>query len=99
MITLGPIITTDRGFKHIAFTDVDGTACHVLESSNAEQACIRIGAKDIGLKRLVYGSGWVPIPLDTGIHVANTTMHLSRDMIKELLPVLQHFAETDELPV
>lgn len=32
-----------------------------------------------------------------GIHMANARMHLTQDMVRDLLPYLQKFAETGEL--
>lgn len=42
-------------------------------------------------------NGWVewPIPEEVQLHAR---MHLTQDMVKALLPALQHFAETGELP-
>ncbi len=46
---------------------------------------------------MVYGQGWIPVPLPEGASTSGR-MHLTRDLVKELLPLLQHFAETGELP-
>ena len=40
---------------------------------------------------------WLGVDLDIHRHVS-ARMHLSRDMVRSLLPVLQHFADTGELP-
>lgn len=36
-----------------------------------------------------------PIPEAVSLH---TRMHLSRDQVRDLLPALQHFVDTGELP-
>jgi len=41
--------------------------------------------------------GWVPFPIDDRV-LLNSRMHLTQDMVKELLPVLQYFAEHGVLP-
>ncbi|AJD92041.1 hypothetical protein JMA_27240 [Jeotgalibacillus malaysiensis] len=43
------------------------------------------------------GTGWVPyhIPEDVSL---NTRMHLTREQVEEILPILQSFVETGDLP-
>jgi len=92
---------TSRGFAFIEFTDRYGVACSIQKSSIATEDCIWFGAKEIGLKHFKAFKGWTDI--DTSYRIAehwsaNTRMHLSRDQVRELLPILQHFADTGELP-
>ncbi len=88
---------TNRGFGLITFTDHYGAACEVQKSSIATEDCIWIGCGELGLKRLVPGEGWKAVELGPG-HIANTRMHLNRKDVAALLPILQHFVETGELP-
>lgn len=43
------------------------------------------------------GNGWVPYPIPDEV-LLTTRMHLTQDMAAALIPVLQHFVETGELP-
>lgn len=93
---------TQRGFAIGHFTDHYGIPCSIQKSSIADVSCIWFGADEIGLKRFEPGGGWTDIELvnvPLGVtHQANTRMHLTQEQVKELLPVLTHFAETGELP-
>ena len=75
----------------------EDTVCSVIGDPHFGESHIVIGSNDIGLKRLVKGIGWRDIPLDAS-YVANTTMYLSRSMVRDLLPWLQVFADTGRLP-
>lgn len=89
---------TDRGFGILNFEDFNGHGCSLQESSSlASDYCIWLGIDDPAPQRLVPNEGWqeFPIPDDVLVH---TRMHLSRAQVVELLPTLQHFAETGELP-
>jgi hypothetical protein len=72
------------------------------ESSLATEACVWLGCKEIGLKRFTPGLGWEDVPLEqnpNGVyHNANTRMHLTQAMVRQLLPALQYFADHGELP-
>jgi len=76
----------------------EDTVCAVAGDPHFGESHIVIGKHDIGLKRFIKGIGWRDIPLDDGTYLANTTMFLSRSMVCDLLPWLQHFAETGRLP-
>jgi hypothetical protein len=39
----------------------------------------------------------VEVDLGDGSYVANNRMHLTRDQVRDLLPLLQKFADTGEL--
>jgi hypothetical protein len=93
--------TTSRGFGRIEFTDLYDVSCSVQASSLATADAIWLGANEIGLKHFQAGKGWQDIPTPHEMHdhwSANTRMHLSREQVAALLPVLTHFAETGELP-
>ncbi len=41
--------------------------------------------------------GWIPWPIPDEV-LMSTRMHLTQEQVRALLPALQHFAETGELP-
>jgi hypothetical protein len=94
---------TGRGFAMARFEDSDGHSCTLQKSSVADQGCIWIGCDEIGLKRFAPGLGWQDVSLASGAapdgisHIANNRMHLTREQVAELLPLLQRFVETGEL--
>jgi len=95
---------TNRGFQIGSFTDAHGVNCSLQESSiAADEGHIWLGCSELGLKRFEPGKGWSDVeiehdPLGSGVmHTANLRMHLSQSMVRDLLPALQHFAETGEL--
>lgn len=72
---------TERGFTYGEFIDRYGHKCSVQKSSLAFEDCIWLG-------------------LDEGTHADGTCcarMHLTKKMVKDLLPKLQKFVETGEL--
>ncbi len=88
---------TARGFALGEFIDGNGVPCSIQKSSAACRDMLWLGADEIGLKQLRPGrGGWVDIP--TPDHQANTRMHLTRENVKALLPLLRHFARTGDLP-
>ena len=96
---------TQRGFERGQFTDANGVSCSIQESSAAaEEGLLWLGCNDIGLMKFTpYGNpSWQKVELQMdphGItHAANTRMHLTQSMVRDLLPLLQHFAETGQLP-
>jgi hypothetical protein len=88
--------TTSRGFAIISFTDQYGVECSLQKSSLATDDCVWFGCNDANPKVLVHGEGWKPVEMPSQ-YIANTRMHLNREMVKELLPFLNHFVETGEL--
>lgn len=91
------VSTTHRGFVLSEFKDLYGTECSIQKSSLATADAIWLGCDDPNPKQLVPGQGWQPfnLPADT---MCTTRMHLNREMVGKLLPVLQHFYVTGELP-
>lgn len=93
---------TERGFPYTEFKDYNGVECKIQKSSLATDDCIWLGAKKIGLQEFIVGKGWIEKP-ECDVHtmehhfVANNIMHLSREQVAELLPVLQKFVETGEI--
>lgn len=93
---------TERGFALHEFTDLYGVGCKLQKSSLATEDAIWLGAKEIGLKKFMpYAGGWKDVELEMdphGVnHIANTSMHLSREQVAALLPMLQQFVETGEI--
>lgn len=103
-MTIDTAPANDRGFLRGEFTDAYGAKCSIQESSlAADEAHIWLGCNEIGLQRFEPGKGWSEVPLEQEapngvIHQANTRMHLSQSMVRELLPLLQHFADHGCLP-
>ena len=99
---------TLRGFAYSDFLDRYDHSCSIQKSSLATEDCIWFGiddpepkilasqAEDFGIQTLET-TGWIPYPVPTAVSL-NTRMHLSQDQVKELLPILQHFVDTGELP-
>lgn len=88
---------TGRGFSIAEFTDRYGVKCSIQESSLATEAAIWLGCNDSNPVHLVPGRGWQPVDMPDE-YSANTRMHLTQEMVAELLPLLAHFVETGELP-
>ena len=93
--------TTKQGFDYIEFEDRYEQKCSLQESSLADERAIWLGIDDpnpliLASKIMEGGTGWVKyiIPEDVLIH---TRMHLTQEMVKNLLPHLQKFVETGEL--
>lgn len=89
--------TTGRGFALLKFTDRYGVACSLQKSSLATEDAVWLGCDNANPRVLVHGQGWVPHPMPAE-YIADTRMHLTQDQVRELLPYLQHFADTGDLP-
>lgn len=96
-----------RGFPTGEFLDRYDNVCSIQKSSLAGEDCIWLGVDLVEPKIMAihadkYGiktdqpNGWVeyPIPKDVSI---NTRMHLNREQVAALLPILQRFVETGEI--
>ena len=89
---------TDRGFDISSFKDRNGIICNIQKSSIATEDCIWLGCKEANPQQCIPGKGWVPIEMPPkGTWVADTRMHLTQNMVQELLPYLINFVETGEL--
>ncbi len=96
---------TGRGFARGNFTDRNGVECSLQESSLATERCIWLGCDELDLQMFIPNGrpSWRKVNLHAAFplaesFVANTRMHLSQAQVAELLPALQHFVETGELP-
>ncbi|BCP56261.1 hypothetical protein K32_48780 [Kaistia sp. 32K] len=99
---------TERGFARCAFLDRYSVPCSLQESSLAEEAAIWLGVDDanpmiMASDAAAHGvnttetTGWVPYPVPPAV-LMTTRMHLTQAQVAELLPALQHFVDTGELP-
>lgn len=98
---------TNRGFFLGQFEDDYGQKCSIQMSSIATRRCIWLGiddadpkimasdARKVGIKTSET-TGWIPYPIPEGV-LLHTRMHLSREDVKRILPLLTKFAETGEL--
>lgn len=99
------ITKTNRGFDLITFTDRYGSKCRLQKSSLAFENAIWFGINEDVIRecRVDTKEGWQRINVESLKHspendiLIENSMHLTQDMVKELLPYLQHFAETGEL--
>lgn len=75
----------DRGFLRGQFKDRYGADCSIQKSSLVTEDCI-----------------WLGCDHETIHHVTGqpcgARMHLTQEMAAELIPMLQHFVDTGELP-
>jgi len=97
-----------RGFQGYKLLDFYGHEFSLQKSSLATEDCLWFGlnnanplvlhgdAKRLGVKTTA-SSGWVTYPLPEEVNL-NTRMHLSREQVAELIPALQHFVATGDLP-
>lgn len=84
--------TTQRGFARIDFTDRNGVACSLQQSSLATEDAIWLGCNEPDPRRLVPGQGWQPVRLPDGT-TCNTRMHLTRDHVAQLITVLRQWLD------
>lgn len=75
------LTTTNRGFDVAVFTDFYGSECSIQKSSLATEDCIWLGV-DKHFNPENEGS---------------SRMHLTREMVRELLPLLHQFEASGEL--
>jgi hypothetical protein len=78
--------TTNRGFALYEFADGNGEPCSLQESSTAERDCIWLGCDRSPPPHHVTGEELSP------------RMHLTREQVAELIPLLQHFVDDGMLP-
>lgn len=99
--------STPRGFALFTFKDRYLNSCSLQKSSLATEDAIWLGIHDAEPK-VLHGdarklgiptdatSGWVPYPLPEEVLV-HTRMHLTREDVSRLIPILQRFVDTGEL--
>ena len=79
------ISKTNRGFVVGKFSDAYGANCSIQESSSVEPR-IWLGSDDDQQRHHVTGE------------LLSTRMHLSREQVTELLPLMQYFVANGHLP-
>jgi len=81
---------TLRGFVNADFTDLYGSECSIQDSLLATDDAIWLGLDHINAKEwsTIVGVDPEKIP---------ARMHLSREMVAELLPILQRFVDTGSI--
>jgi len=81
---------TLRGFVNADFTDLYGSECSIQDSLLATDDAIWLGVDHINAKEwsTIVGVDPEKIP---------ARMHLSREMVAELLPILQRFVDTGSI--
>lgn len=101
------IQNTQRGFAIVNFTDKYGIECSLQKSSLATENAVWFGVDNpkpqimtndairLGIPT-EQNSGWIDFEIPNEVFLS-TRMHLTQDMVKQLLPMLQKFAETGEL--
>lgn len=94
-------ISTNRGFSSIEFKDRYDAKCSIQKSSLATEDAIWFGVDDPNPQIMASmtkegGTGWVPYDIPEDV-ILTTRMHLTQEQVRQLLPVLQHFADTGEI--
>ena len=98
---------THRGFAYSEFIDRYGVKCSIQKSSLATDDAIWLGVDDASPKILASKAvelgiktdettGWVSYPIPKDV-MLTTRMHLTQEMVRDLLPALQRFVDTGEL--
>lgn len=97
-----------RGFAVYKFSDHYNAECSLQQSSLATEPAIWLGVNDAEPKIMAKDAaahgvqtnettGWVAYPVPDAV-LMSTRMHLSQKQVADLLPALQHFALTGQLP-
>lgn len=87
-----------RGFENLKFVDSYNNQCSIQKSSSAMDDFIWLGIDNP--KLTVFNDESMGQYLETTLPktwVVDSRMHLSREQVAELLPILQKFVETGEL--
>lgn len=87
---------TERGFAETDFDDLYGNHCSIQKSSASEHVAVWVGIDHPEINILIKGK-WKTVLLPDDV-IVSSRMHLDQEMVKQILPILEHFAETGELP-
>ncbi len=92
---------TERGFALGKFIDRYGHVCSLQKSSLACENAIWLGIDNaepiiMASKIIDGGTGWAKYPIPDDVSI-NTRMHLTQEMVKELILTLQKFVDTGEI--
>ena len=111
---LGKVERTSRGFEVVNFKDHYGTKCSLQASSlaiyekpgtsavwlgvdDAAPKCLHGDAAGLGIKTDAT-CGWVDVPMSDKIQMT-TRMHLNREQVEALIPMLQSWLKRDTFKV
>ena len=100
---------THRGFELVTFRDCYGVECSLQQSSLAEleqpgASAVWLGVDEPNPQVLAsqaasvgvstgQATGWVPYPISEAVSIT-TRMHLTRDQVAELIPLLEQWLKT-----
>jgi len=89
---------TQRGFAYNEFIDLYGEKCSIQKSSLATEDAIWFGIDNSDLTIFENENmGKYIITKMPKTFMVSSRMHLNREQVKELLPILQKFVDTEEL--
>ena len=102
-------IETQRGFSLIKFKDHYGLPCSVQRSSHPIDETIWIGIEDATPQILATHAaangietdqteGWIDYHIPEDV-LLSTRMHLTREQVSQLLPILENFANSGAVSV
>jgi len=101
------ITQTHRGFDYAEFIDRYDKVCSLQKTSlatqdtiwfgisNVEPIIMAVDAERLGLNPTEH-NGWVPFDIPKEVQLSSR-MHLSQEMLHELMPALTEFLDTGEL--
>lgn len=81
---LGEVKKTPRNFEYVEFRDITGEQCSIQQSSTSNVDAIWLGCEHETIHKV------------TG-QKCGARMHLSFDLVMELIPLLQHWVKTKQL--
>ncbi len=98
---------TERGFDIFCFEDRYRNKCSLQKSSLATEDAIWLGIDNANPKILAHDAkrlgiqtdeknGWIEYQIPKEVLIS-TRMHLTKEQVIELLPILQNFAYTGEI--
>jgi hypothetical protein len=88
---------TSRGFAYTEFIDRYGCQCSIQKSSLATEDAIWFGIDKPEVKVFNPGTGWGNVKMPKGDIIIDSRMHLTKKMIKKILPILEKFVKTGEI--
>jgi hypothetical protein len=91
----------------VEFVDYYDKICSIQISSLATDDCIWLGINDVEPQIMASDAaklgiettekvGWIKYPIPDEV-LLSSRMHLSREQVAEILPILQKFVETGEI--
>lgn len=98
---------TPRGFMKGEFKDLYGSECSIQESSLATDDAIWLGVNDAKPEIMISDArklgmdipgdnGWMAYPIPEQV-CFTTRMHLNKEQVEQLLPLLKKFVKTGSL--